>query len=505
MNGGVALTDVERFRGTIASRLGLNFDEEKLDFLGDVLRRRVDATGQECGSYLRSIDIENDGELGALAGELTVAETYFFRNIEQFHSFAELVVPERMKAREPGRQLRILSAGCATGEEAYTLAMVLRDALYPGWSASVLAVDLNPSVLRRARSGRFSSWSLRETPGEEQQRWFRKDARDVVLDDSIRAAVTFEQRNLAADNLDLWKNDSFDVVFCRNVMMYFTPDGARELVNRITRALAPGGVLYLGHAETLRGLSQAFHLRHTHGTFYYQRKAEIPSAASAAAEGFIGSGSLSAVPVPNADAGTWVDAIRMASERVARLVDATPARPPRALEAPTDRGRWDLGAALELLRAERFGEALDLVEALPSDASDDADVLLLQSVLLTHAGLLDRAEATCRRLLEIDDLSAGAHYVLALCREGTGDPAGAADHDRMAAHLDPWFAMPRLHLGMLARRARDVPAMCREFRHASSLLEREDASRLLLFGGGFGRKALIALCRSEILGGEAAS
>jgi chemotaxis protein methyltransferase CheR len=127
---------------------------------------------------------------------------------------------------------------------------------------------------------------------------------------------------------------------------------------------------------------------------------------------------------------------------------------------------------------------------------------LLQAVLTTHAGFLTRAEEACQRLLRIDELSAGAHYVLALCHEGMGDLSAAVEHDRMAAYLDPHFAMPQLHLGLLARRAGDLAGMRSELTLAVALLEHEDSSRLLLFGGGFSRDALIALCRAEILASE---
>ena len=108
------------------------------------------------------------------------------------------------------------------------------------------------------------------------------------------------------------------------------------------------------------------------------------------------------------------------------------------------------------------------------------------------------AEDACLRLLLIDELNAGAHYVLALCREHSGCHARAREHDRVAAYLDPAFAMPRLHLGLLARRADDADGARRELAQALILLQREDASRLLLFGGGFNREALLTLCRSAL-------
>ena len=156
--------------------------------------------------------------------------------------------------------------------------------------------------------------------------------------------------------------------------------------------------------------------------------------------------------------------------------------------------------ALELLREERYAEALDEVQGWSSGLTGDVEALLLQAVLLLHGGRLGEAEDLCHRLLALDELNAGAHYVLALCREAASDPQGAAEHDEAAAYLAPEFAMPHLHLGLLARRAGNRQAQRREFERALALLQREDPSRLLLFGGGFGRDALLALCRAELHG-----
>jgi chemotaxis protein methyltransferase CheR len=126
------------------------------------------------------------------------------------------------------------------------------------------------------------------------------------------------------------------------------------------------------------------------------------------------------------------------------------------------------------------------------------DVLLLRAVLLASSGDPAGAERACARILDQDELSAEAHYVKALCREHAGDVAGAADHDRYALYLDPSFAMPHLHLGLLAKRRGDLDTSCRELARAAALLAAEDASRILLLGGGFGREALLHLCDAEL-------
>src|SRR5207244_970508 len=118
--------------------------------------------------------------------------------------------------------------------------------------------------------------------------------------------------------------------------------------------------------------------------------------------------------------------------------------------------------------------------------------------LLTNSGDLAEAERVCRHLLELDELNAGAHYLLALCREQAGDARAAVDHNQAAAYLDPGFAMPHVHLGLVARRGGDLETARRELEQAWVLLSREDPARILLFGGGFSRQALAELCRAEL-------
>ena len=503
MSAEVEVSDLERFRAIISARLGLYFEDAKLGFLGDVLRRRLEVTGGDARSYLSHLDgWPSREELGSLARELTVPETYFFRHLDQYRALKEIALPERFAAQAISKRLAIRSLGCASGEEAYSLAILVGDTLPDStWEISVMGVDVNPAIIDRARRARFSAWALRETPERDRRRWFRAEGRDFVLDESVRASVRFEERNLAEEDPQFWQHETLDVVFCRNVIMYFTPEHAQALVRRIAGALRPGGYLFLGHAETLRGLSNDFHLCHTHGTFYYRRKqsARQTSAASGPASQarFVPSAALEEVA---GGADTWVDAIRRASERVAALAQAPHgAQAEHGSRTVVPKRSWDLGVALEQLRHERFSQALDTMDALPPESGQDADVLLLRAVLLAHGGQFKAAQEACARLLDVDELSAGAHYLLALCREGVGDAAGARYHDQVAAYLDPGFAMPRLHLGLVARRAGEAAAARRELGHALVLLQREDASRVLLFGGGFGREALVSLCRAELV------
>jgi chemotaxis protein methyltransferase CheR len=146
----------------------------------------------------------------------------------------------------------------------------------------------------------------------------------------------------------------------------------------------------------------------------------------------------------------------------------------------------------------RADEALRRLEMSTGARDVDRDALLLRAVLLTSGGNIRAAEQTCERLLAEDELNAGAHYVLALCRENGGDLEAAIEHDRTALYLDADFSMPHLHLGLIARRRRDLLTAHRELKLALGLLARDEPSRVMLFGGGFGREGLLQLCRTEL-------
>jgi chemotaxis protein methyltransferase CheR len=480
---------VSRFRDMIATRLGLNIDESKLGNLAKLLAARC---GGDCAAYLGALATAPLEQLAALAPDLTVTETYFFRNVDQIDAFAEVALPHYLQAGEGGAPVRVLSAGCASGEEPYSLAIAARErAGVAAGRITFTALDINPAMLAKAARARYTQWSLREFPAALKGRWFRADGDGFELDPSIRRMVAFEARNLADPDPQFWRPGSFEIVFCRNVLMYFTPGQMQAAVERIACALVPGGYLFLGHAETLRGLTSDFHLCHTHGTFYYQRKPQL-SAPQPHAPFTFPAPHWHAMPQLNDTA--WVDAIGRAAQRINVLAEAAA---PAAASAAGPRTP-DLERARAYLHSERYAQTLEQIGGLAHEHAGDPDVLLLKAVSLSQSGALEQAEATCRQLLALDELNAGAHYVLALCREEAGDVAGALGHNQSAAYLAPDFAMPRLHIGLLARRHGDRDAARHDLAQAMVLLQKEDAARLLLFGGGFKREALVALCRAEL-------
>jgi chemotaxis protein methyltransferase CheR len=485
---------VERFREAVRRHTGLRLDEDHTGRLPELLAARLRATGAaDVEAYLSRL--EDPVEVGTVADGLVVPETYFLRGAEQLR-----VVVAHLQARlaaGAARPLRVISAGCSTGEEPYSLALLLREAIGdPAGTVAIDALDLSPAAIARARAARYAPWSLRDTPPDVRARWFTPAGGGFLLAEPLRALPSFQPGNLVRPDVRFWPPGSAEAICCRNVLMYFEPAAARAVIRLFARTLVPGGLLLLGHAENLRGLSRDFHLGQDADTFFYRRRTrldprpldgDVPVPAAVLGPGPMGS------PATPPDA-SWFEAIGAAARRIAELADRS-APPPAA--APTT-APPDLAHVLGLMEAERFAEALAALGAAPAGSPrEDADALLVEAVLRASSGDVARAEMLGRRLLALDELNAGAHYLMALCRERAGDLAGAVAHDRAAAHLDAAFAMPRLHLGVLERRRGRPAEAQRELAAAADLLQREDPARVVLFGGGFGREALLGLCAAE--------
>jgi chemotaxis protein methyltransferase CheR len=521
---GLTNSDIDRLRAVVAQRVGLVFDHCHLDDLAEVLRQRIRETGSgTAATYFDRLDsaaFQTD-EMRNLADVLTVGETYFFRHPAQFQAFVEVALSQRLAERKP-QPIRILSAGCASGEEAYSLAVLVHEALAGGahQEVRITGIDVSAALLAKAARARYSEWSLRATTPEQRQRYFHLEGRDFALCETIRTMVTFQSHNLLEDGPDFWRPEAFDIIFFRNVSIYFAPETTKVIVARMARALAPGGFLFLGPSETLRGISSDFHLRLTHEAFYYQRcrpgegpqRTPLPASESQVLPGKL-------LPrCENQPDNSWLEAIRQASEHIAAVSgrtakqerpslacdtapharDATAAPLPPGLASAAGAPAWDLRPAQELVRQERFEDALAALQALPVESVADPDALLLRAAVLTNQGCVAEAEAVCREVLKVEELNAGAHYLLALCREHAGERHAAVEHDQMAIYLDPAFAMPHFHLGMMTRRYGDLSTAVQELRLALKLLEREESAHILLFGGGFSREALVQLCRAEL-------
>jgi chemotaxis protein methyltransferase CheR len=489
---------IDTFQSLLASRFGWRFEDDRRQLLADALT--VCSRGaSSIPDYLERLAQASDRseDVRTLAGQLAVSETYFFRNQEQFAVLGSVALPAAVR-RHPHEPIRILSAGSASGEEAYSIAITVwqlqqRQSLP---HVEILGLDISSRVIDKARAGHFSRWALRGLEEGLVRNFFDERGGYYELLPGIRSMVRFEERNLADPHLPLAADSPWDIVFFRNTCMYFTAETARDIVGRIAAAMTPGGHLFLGHAENLRGLSDAFDLHHTHQTFYYVRRPDEPASHPQPAVTAPAAAPRQLPPEQGHVSGandSWFHAIGRATERVAAIIGQRPAD--EAAAVPESRPpQPSIAVALALMSEERHEEALHAV----GGGELDADRLLLRAVLLANLGRVSEARQASHLTLGADAFNAGAHYVLALCAEREGELALAVAHDETAVYLDATFAMPHLHMGLLTRRMADAAAAGRHFRAARDLLGREDASRIMLFGGGFSRQALIQVCETQM-------
>jgi len=262
-------------RDLISGYCGLYFEESSLYFLERRLQNRL--AEKQLSTfldyyYLLLYGPEKDAELGKVVDVLTTNETYFFREPNQLKTFAEEIVPEVAERKKNRRSLRIWSAGCSTGEEAYTLAMLaLESNALREWKVEIFASDISQRVLQTARKGVYTTSSFRSTDPYYITRYFhRVDSNLSQIDGEVKKLVSFGHLNLLQP--EQWTILAlFDIILCRNVMIYFNLESKKKMVENFHRKLDEGGFLLLGHAESLMNVSTAFILRHFRHDMVYQR------------------------------------------------------------------------------------------------------------------------------------------------------------------------------------------------------------------------------------------
>jgi chemotaxis protein methyltransferase CheR len=493
----------------VAERLGMRCDDLLRTRLVEAvelrMKRRALTSIADYVAQLGSLDRDGgSSEIEALAQHLTIGETYFFRGRDHFRVLADAVLPELMRRNAGTRRLRLLSAGCSSGEEPYSLAMLMQELIeerYPelaSWQIDIVGGDLNAAALAKARRGVYTPWSLRDVPAAQVRRHFHAgDGRSFELAASLRAKVRFEPLNLMQDGA-FWQQMPFDILFCRNVLIYFTPQAMVSVLRRFEQIMSPGAYLFLGHSETLRGLTRAYRLCQSQDAFYYQLMDEAQQAAAPATPWELAwDMSMPAYEPPPAAAAaddSWMDAIQRASDRIASLAVTPNAAPMHSTPAAM---RIDSERARALFRDERYADVVAMLQPQIS-ANSDVETLMLLGAALTNQGQIAEAEQVCRRVQALDEFNAEAAYLLALCREHAGDADGAVRQAQLAAYMDAEFAMPHLLSGRLARRGGEYAKAQRELNRALSLIASQDSTRTMLFGGGFGREALSQLCRAEL-------
>lgn len=396
-----------------------------------------------------------------LASHLTIGETYFFRDSEAFSALSTRILPELIAARRRAGdlRLRIWSAACCTGEETYSVAILLNQLLpdIADWQITLLGTDVNPRFLRKADEGVYGPWSFRTTPDDLRARYFcRTPGGRYALLPAIRSMATFAVLNLVDESPQAnVRPGVFDLILCRNVLMYFTPAQATKVVATLHRALHDDGWLAVAPCEASQSLFNRFQQIHCNGAIFYRKGRPPPLTL-----------------VAGASSGAQV-----------QPATATKTVLPQALPAPTPHG---LPASLT--------PTLKSPEAVPS-----AQALAARAQALADQRRMGEALAWCDRWIEVEILDPHAHYLRGMILAETGDvPAACAAFER-SLFIAPDGVMASFALARLERSRGRGGRAVRLYRNILAMLEPLPPETGIEHAEGVTARQLAALVRDLLL------
>jgi chemotaxis protein methyltransferase CheR len=461
--------------------LPIDADLPQEPVFGDLKRRIVDATGlayygdkdvelashiaqrlaaleiADCRTYLALLrdPLAGETELDAITASLTIGETFFFRHQEMFDTLRDRVLPDLIGRARSRRQLRIWSAGCATGAEAYSLAIMLRRDFgneLADWDVRIWGTDINRDFLLQAQRGEFGEWSLRSMSDDFKRANFVRRDQNWIIHETFRRSVSFAYHNLVHHPFPPLVCDvtQFDLILCRNVMIYFEPAVIHRLAGQFYDCLAEGGWFAVGPAEPNVAVFRRFQVVNAPGAVVYRKGPR-----------------------------------RLASAE-SRLLTANDSVAPKIRLAET----WGTSIADKSAAGA----------AKPRQATRSAQRLLAESkhslpTLATARAQLDRGDtegalASCQRLITADRLNPLAHFYFALAADQRMSTRETEQALRRAIYLDRDFVLAHYHLGLVLKRKSELRAARRSFRNVLALLERLDDSEVFADADGLTVAAL---------------
>ena len=430
-----------------------------------------------------------------LATHLTVGETYFFREPRSFEVLEQEVLPDIIsKRRSDNRRLRVWSSACCTGEEPYSLAILLHRLLsdLPTWDARILATDLSPQFLRKAVEGVYGQWSFRNVQPAIREKYFQQAANGrYAIRAALKRLVNFVQLNLVDDNYPSSATNTIgmDVVFCRNVLIYFTPQRIKHILARLHQSLNDGGWLIVSPVETAFAMDSPFTAVQFPGVTLFRKDSRQESTSLAGVSSALFSLEERALLPLSPPVETWNSAV------------TTPSVSPQAEKRRTKEEMFDQSAlsffeerwrqlyedARGFLACGRYSEAVETLRDFPwSETNGNAPVNPLRvqiMVLLARAyanqGQLCEAREWCERALLVSKFEPQLYYLYATILLADGQEADAHLSLTQALYLDPRFVLAHFTLGNLARQRKDLKTAERHFAKACTLLQRHRPEDIL--------------------------
>ncbi len=447
------------------------------------LRLALEARAQELGAafrgaeaYLTTLQSEvGEEELRQLLPLVTVGKTSFFRDERQFAAVAALLPELLARRRAEGGAVSIWSAACATGEEIYSLGMSALEAGARPRDVELLGSDVNPRAVAAAAAGRFEARRMREVRADLRQRYFEREGEAYRARLELRQLVRVQTHNLALGGYPRSRAGGWDIVFCRNILIYFDTATVQRALAWLRSSVAPGGLLFLGYSESLFRVFDGFELTEVAGAFLYR------------------------CPVGTARQARRAARAPHAPQPPARQARATPSKGP----GPVRTSEEELARAAELLQGGHFVVARELLEGLLSRHPQDLALRLTLANLYSVLREPERAREGYEAALAIEPLHAETHLFYGVERLGAGDAEAAAQALSRALFLDPDLVIGHYFLGRCREAQRDVQRARLSYTNAIKAYQRNPGARRKPFlgyypdlsedGGALARSAAYAL------------
>lgn len=461
--------DFKKYQDLLLRRSGLYYPEGKKDVLARVLlgaMRQSPSKSLDDYFELLSNQPSTHPEWDRLVSELTIGETYFFRNKGHFNCLSQHILPAIISQRaQTNRRIRIWSAGCATGEEPYSIAMLLREMIpnLEEWNILILATDINRDALNRAYKGTFSPWSFRNVEKYYIDRFFVQQGKMYNIKDEIRQMVYFKYLNLVEDHYPSLSNNTsgMDVIFCRNVTIYFSEEVTKMVVGKLFDSLVNGGWLIPGASEPNMVTYQNFENKNFPGAVVFQKPLALPRNTTPIQTGKkITASQVFTIPTPQP-----------------KPANENGCKPPAEPQDPFQ-------AALELLDANRVDEAIARLNEKVSQHPDYTPALCLLGKLFANKGDMDKALYWFDKAIEKDRLQPVLYFFLSNIYQGHGKIQEAIEALKKTLFLDPNFILAHYTLGRLYLQQGKNDLANRSLRNVQRLLENKPNEELIPEGDG---------------------
>jgi len=494
----------------LSSHMGLHFPKERrLDLLRGIRSAAKDFGFDDvetCIRWLLSSPLKKH-QIEILAGHLTVGETYFFREAKMFEALEKQILPALINAREKtSKRLRIWSAGCCTGEEPYSIAILLSKLIpdLSNWNILILATDINPIFLQKAEEGIYGEWSFRGTPLWLREQYFRrtKDNRYEILP-RIKRMVKFSYLNLVEDVYPAFLNDTnaMDIIFCRNVLMYFTTDQMKKVVQRFHQTLVEDGWLVVGSSESSNAYFPQYRAVNFPGAILYKKREKNIEKNKRPIIEFI----PQEIPRPlSEDKVSSTEQIFSNFEFSPEFTDNTF---PETVESPGVNPKQDTKTetnlykeALELYDKGHYSETEEKITLHLSERNNDPKAMILLAKTFANQGKLSKALEWCEKAIAIDKLKPEFYHLYAAILQEQGQTDRAMEALKRALYLDPNFALAHFMLGNLTRQRKKIKESNKYLENAHSLLNIHKKDEILPEAEGMtaGRlMELIQIMRNE--------